>query len=291
MLTGIISRRLQLQGQWLALQALFLLMTGCSGLLFQPYTTLVRTPADINIEYVDVNLQATDGTALHGWWLKAQGEPKGSVYFLHGNAENISTHIASVYWLPAAGYHVLLLDYRGFGLSQGTPHLPAVFLDIEAGFTWLLEQPTARDKPIFLFGQSLGAAMGSYLAATDVDMQSSLNGVVLESSFTSYRTITQDVASRHWLTWAAQWPAAWSMPRKYDPLDYIGAISPRPLLLIHGTQDEVVPFSQAEELFAAAQQPKSLLRYDGPHIGAMRDPELRQVMLDFMQGRTPSLLQ
>jgi len=271
--------------------ALLLLLGGCNGLLFQPYKTLVRTPADIGLEYSDVELEAVDGSALHGWWLEAKGTPKGSVYFLHGNAENISTHIASVYWLPAAGYQVLLLDYRGFGRSQGTPHIPAVFLDIQAGFEWLLKQPGARDKPIFLFGQSLGAAMGSYLAATNTEMQQALDGVVLEASFTRYRTITKDVASRHWLTWAFQWPAAWSMPRKYDPLDYIGAISPRPLLLIHGTQDEIIPFQQAEELFAAAQQPKFLLRYDGPHIGAMVDPELRQVMLDFMEGRPSSLLQ
>ena len=76
------------------------------------------------------------------------------------------------------------------------------------------------------------------------------------------------------------------MPRKYDPVDHVGAISPRPLLLIHGTQDNVIPFHQVEELFAAAKQPKFLLRYDGPHIGAMRDPELRQVMLDFMQNNS-----
>jgi len=287
LLTGTISKGMH----WWVIPAIFILLEGCSGLLFQPYNELVRTPADVGIEYIDVNLQAADGTALHGWWLKAQGEAKGSVYFLHGNAENISTHIASVYWLPAAGYQVLLLDYRGFGQSKGAPHLPAVFLDIEAGFTWLQEQPSARDKPIFLFGQSLGAAMGSYLAATDTNMQNSLDGVILESSFTRYRTITKDVASRHWLTWAFQWPAAWSMPRKYDPLDYIGAISPRPLLLMHGTQDQVVPFSQAEELFEAANEPKLMLSYNGSHIGAMMNPKFRQVMLDFMQGRSPSLSQ
>ena len=133
--------------------------------------------------------------------------------------------------------------------------------------------------------------MGSYLAATDPNMRNNLDGVVLEASFTRYRTITRDVASQHWLTWAFQWPVAWSMPRKYDPLDFIDDISPRPLLLIHGTQDEVVPFHQAEELLTAAQQPKSMLRYDGPHIGSMRDPEIRQVMVDFMEGRTPSLSQ
>jgi len=271
------------------LSTLLVLLEGCSGLLFQPYKQLVRTPADVGINYIDVDLKASDGTALHGWWLKAQGEIKGSVYFLHGNAENISTHIASVYWLPAAGYQVLLLDYRGFGKSQGAPHLPAVFLDINAGFSWLLEQPAARDKPIFLFGQSLGAAMGSYLAATDTNMKNSLDGIILESSFTRYRTITKDVASRHWLTWAFQWPAAWSMPRKYDPLDYIGAISPQPLLLMHGTQDQVVPFSQALELFEAANEPKLMLSYNGSHIGAMMNPKFRQVMLDFMQGRPPSL--
>ena len=275
MLTGIISRHSRLR--WAVIPMLIVLLEGCSGFFFHPYKTLLRTPADIGLEYIDVDLEAGEGT------------PKGSVYFLHGNAENISTHIASVYWLPAAGYQVLLLDYRGFGRSQGAPYIPAVFMDIRAGFEWLLKQPDARDKPIFLFGQSLGAAMGSYLAATDTDMQQSLDGVVLEASFTRYRTIAKEAAAGHWLTWAFQWPAAWSMPRKYDPLDHIGAISPRPLLLIHGTQDEVVPFRQAEELFAAAQQPKYMLRYDGPHIGAMRDPEIRQVMLDFMAGNAPTL--
>jgi len=81
------------------------------------------------------------------------------------------------------------------------------------------------------------------------------------------------------------------MPRKYDPLDYIGAISPRPLLLMHGTQDQVVPFSQALELFEAANEPKLMLSYNGSHIGAMMNPKFRQVMLDFMQGRSPSLSQ
>ncbi len=281
MLTGTIFS--STKSHRLILTILFLSLGGCSGLLFQPQKKLVRTPTDIGINYIDVNLEAADGTTLHGWWLEAKGPPKGSVYFLHGNAENISTHITSVYWLPAAGYQVLLLDYRGFGKSRGAPGIPAVFMDIKAGFEWLIAHPDAHGKPIFLFGQSLGAAMGSYLAATDNDMRQALNGVVLESGFTRYRTAVKDVTSQHWLTRAFRWPVIWTMPRKYDPLDYIASISPHPLLLLHGTRDEIIPLRRAEELFAAARQPKSLLNYDGPHIGAMTDPVLRQALTDFMQ--------
>jgi fermentation-respiration switch protein FrsA (DUF1100 family) len=268
---------------------LMLMLCGCSGLLFQPQKQLVRSPSDVGLDYENVDLIAADGINLHGWLLKPKGELKGSVYFLHGNAENISTHIASVWWLPAAGYQVLLIDYRGFGLSQGVPSIPSVFMDIEAGFEWLRRQPGTRDRPIYMFGQSLGAALGAYTAATDKAMIDDLDGVVLESSFTRYRTITREVTSRYWLTWAFQWPAAWSMPRQYDPVDYIGGISPRRLLLIHGTQDIVVPFRHAEELQAAAGQPNWLLRFEGPHIGAMLDPRFRQIMLDFMAGQTPRL--
>jgi len=256
-------------------------LTGCSNLLFFPMKPWVRTPAALGIEYEDVEIVSADGTRLSAWFLEAYAEPKGTVIFFHGNAENISTHLGSVYWLPEKGYQVLMLDYRGYGRSAGKPSVDGVMQDIYATLSWGLGDPRVQGKPVYMLGQSLGAAMSGYVVATSPEINSRLAAVVLDAAFASYPEITREVASRHWLTWPLQYPASWTMPRRYNLIDHIGQISPTPLLVIHGTQDEVVPFSDGEALFAAAQQPKKFLRYDGPHIETFRDLELRQMMLDF----------
>jgi len=265
----------------ISLLLLPLLLGGCSRLLFVPMQPLVRTPAELGLEYRDVALQAADGTRLAAWWLPARGEPQGTVLFLHGNAENISTHIASVWWLPAAGYQVLLLDYRGFGDSQGRPQLPAVLADIRAAFDWLAAEPASQGPPLFLLGQSLGASLGGYLAGADPALRARLAGVVLDSGFARYGWIAREVASRSWLTWPLQWPIAWAMPDRYDLLDQVGHISPVPLLLLHGRSDPIVGFQHAEALLAAAHEPCALLAYDGGHIAGLHDPLVRAALLRF----------
>jgi fermentation-respiration switch protein FrsA (DUF1100 family) len=256
-------------------------LSGCSRFLFFPQKQWVRTPEQLGIEYEDVALTSADGTQLSAWWLEAYGEVKGTIVFFHGNAENISTHLGSVYWLPEKGYQVLILDYRGYGSSQGKPGIPEIFEDISAALEWTLAEPRANDKPIFVLGQSLGASMSGYVVATRQDLNDGLTGVVLDAAFASYPQITREVASRHWLTWAFQYPASWTMPRKYNLIDYVDQISPTPLLIIHGTQDTIIPFKNGEELFAAAREPKNFMRYDGPHIETFKDLQLREMMLSF----------
>lgn len=271
--------------------ALAALLAGCGGLLFYPSRQLVRTPLDLGLAYRDVELTAADGTPLAAWWLEAQGPPRGTVLFLHGNAENVSTHIGSVYWLPAEGYQVLLLDYRGYGRSGGSAALPAVFGDVRAAFDWLAREPAARGVPLYLLGQSLGASLGGYLAGTEPALRDRLAGVVLDAGFARYSWIAREVAARSPLTWLVQWPAAWSMPDGYDLLDAVAGIHPVPVLLVHGTADDIVPYRHAEALFAAAREPRYLLSYDGPHIGSFRDPEIRRALLAFFAdpGTRPAL--
>jgi hypothetical protein len=257
------------------------MLSGCGHLLFYPSRQIVRTPLDLGLQYRDVELRAADGTQLAAWWLAAQGPPQGTVLFLHGNAENISTHIGSVYWLPAAGYQVLLLDYRGFGRSAGKPGLPAVFADIRAALAWLEREPGAQGVPLYMLGQSIGASLGGFLAGSDPAIRAQLRGVVLDAGFARYAWIAAEAAASSPLTWLLQGPAAWSMPDGYDLLDAVASISPVPLLLIHGTRDEIVPFRHAEALFAAAREPRFLLSYDGPHIGTFQDPGIRASVLRF----------
>lgn len=273
-----------LQGWLLALLVLPAL-SGCSGLLFYPQSQLVRTPAQLGLEYQDVWLEAADGVRLHGWWLPARTEAvEGTVYFLHGNAENISTHIHNVRWLPDQGYQVFLLDYRGYGRSTGKPRLPAVFQDIRAGFEYLLDHPATRDRPLFLLGQSLGASLGLYFAATDPQARRRLDGVVSDAAFASYRGIVREVARRSWLTWPFQYPLAWRLPTGFDPVDHVAAIAPTPLLLIHSRQDPIIPYENAERLYRAARQPVSLRTTLGPHTATFNHPEHRRYVLSFFEA-------
>ncbi len=274
--------RLRLNARLMVAAVLVLtLLGGCSAALFYPMEDLVRTPADIGLGYRDVALRSADGVDLHGWWLDAEGPARGTVLFLHGNAENISTHIGSVYWLPAAGYQVLLIDYRGFGRSGGNPRLPAVLADIRAAFAWLRQEPAAVDLPLFLLGQSIGASLGGFLVGTDAELRSRLSAVVLDAGFARYGWIAREVSIRSPLTWALQWPIVWSMPDGYDLLDVVGQIAPVPLLIIHGRADDIVPYRHAQALYAAAREPRFLLSYDGPHIGSFRDERIRTAMLNF----------
>jgi alpha-beta hydrolase superfamily lysophospholipase len=256
-------------------------LAGCSRLLFLPMERWVRTPADVGLDYRDVALRTADGTALSAWWLPARGAPRGTVLFLHGNAENISTHLRSVAWLPDAGYQVLLLDYRGYGRSDGRPTVPAVFDDLRTAAAWLAAEPAVGGRPVFLLGQSLGAALGGYLAGAEAGFRALFTAVVLDSGFARYRDIAREVAARGVVTWPLQWPIAAGMPDGYDPVDQVARLSPVPLLLIHGTSDGVVGYHHAQALFAAAREPRFLLSYDGPHIAAFEDAEIRAAVLRF----------
>ncbi len=260
-------------------------LSGCSSLFFYPQKEHIQTPDQLGLEYQDVCLTSNDGTKIHGWFLPARKPVRGTVYFLHGNAENISTHIYSVDWLPEKGYQVFLIDYRGYGKSEGEAGLPGVIYDIEAGFEWLLNEKNVADTPVYLLGQSLGGSLGLYFAATNNQAKTNLSGIISDAAFTRYSDIVQHVASRHWLTWALQYPASWSVVRHYDPIDYIAQISPVPILLFHSPDDQVIPYSYGEELFQTAKEPKQFIRTSGPHIATFSQQKQKQALLKFFEEK------
>ena len=274
----------------ISLLTICLLLSGCSSIFFFPMVEHVRTPDQVGLNYTDVSLLTKDGVKIHGWFLPTSNKLKGTIYFLHGNAENISTHLRAVYWLPKSGYQVFLLDYRGFGLSEGTPNLPNVLIDIETGFNWLLKQKTVMHKPVFLMGQSLGASMAIYFAATNTQAKDCLSAVISDAAFTRYSDITQHVAKQSWVTWLLQYPAAWSVISGYDPIDYIPSISPTPILLLHSRDDAVIPLDHSSQLFDSVLQSKFKIITQGSHGATFEDMENRHHLLSFLksssEGRT-----
>ena len=257
-------------------------INGCSSIFFFPQKSHLQTPDQLGLEYEDIFFTSTDDLTIHGWWLNAKTPVKGTVYFLHGNAENISTHIHNIAWLPEYGYQVFLLDYRGFGLSQGKPNLPGALEDIRNGLQFILAQDATRGKPLYLLGQSLGASMAIYFAATDPQARQHLSAVISDAAFARYSEMARHVTGQSWLTWPLQYPVSWSMIKGYDAVDYVANISPLPLLLIHSEDDYIVPYANNGKLLQAALPPKTFYKTRGPHTATFRNRENRDYLLDYL---------
>lgn len=259
---------------------LVLTNTSCTSLFFFPQRELVRTPADLGLAYDDVYMTTRDGIRLHAWFIKPRTQPIGSIYFLHGNAENISTHIGSVLWMIEAGYQVFIIDYRGYGLSEGVANVPEVFEDVRTGANWLLEKDPVR--PLVILGQSLGASLSITSLHNYPEIAQQLDGLVSEAAFSRYSTIGREVAAGNWLTWVVQYPVAWLLRRSYDPMNAISKLQ-LPVLLLHSTDDRVIGVQHARDLYAQANEPKHLHETTGGHIQAFADPLNRKIVLEFIQ--------
>ena len=259
-----------------------LLNSACSSYYFYPMKTLVRTPADIGLDYEVVEITTADNIKLHTWLIKAQ-QPRGVVLFLHGNAENISTHIGSVYWLPEQGFDVLLLDYRGYGGSEGEADFPEVYQDTAAAHEWVKRYAQQRQLPFFILGQSLGAAVSSYYFSTIEPAERTFKAVALDAVFSGHRDIAKDVTNRNIITWPFQFLIVHLVPKDYDPKDHIANLSPTPLLFFHSPDDQVIPFTQGQKVFERAQDPKTWITTEGPHIATFNYKENRARLLQFFE--------
>lgn len=261
---------------------LTVLLSGCTKLFFHPHSLLIDTPDRYGIEYQVETLSAADGTSLNAWFLPAKGEAKATVMFLHGNAENISTHFRSIAWMPAEGFNVLALDYRGYGASQGTPSVAGAQLDIDAAMNSLLTHKGVDPYRIVIFGQSLGGALGIYYASHTTH-RANIRAVVVDSSFYDYRQIAKEKLSLSYITWLFQWLPWLTINNDYSPAISIAALSPLPLLLIHGDQDGVIPAHHSQQLFERAEEPKEIWIVPGAgHTQSLLSGAVRKRLVEYL---------
>ncbi len=247
--------------RWLVRLAVLLVLIGTLKLVsldskfYYPNQQRYDQPEQFGLAYEDVVFETRDGLRLHGWFLPAAtNDARGVVVHFHGNAANVSAHVSLVEWLPRAGYHVLMFDYRGYGKSQGTPTRAGTILDGHAALDYAYGRPEARDLPVFAYGQSLGGAV----AIVAVAERNDVDAVIAESTFSTYRKI----AARHaqglvYFDVLARPLAALAISAGHDPLDVVAEISPRPLLIIAAEHDTICFPELARELYEAAEAPKS----------------------------------
>lgn len=194
---------------------------------------------------VDVWLTTRDGVKLHGWYLQQPGAELVTL-FLHGNAGNVTHRALAMAAIGAAGSSVLVIDYRGYGKSEGRPSERGLYADADAAYDYLVAQGHTPDK-IIVHGESLGSAVAVELAS-----RRPIKGLILESPFTTPR----DVAGR-------VFPVLGPMVISgYDSLARIGKVRV-PLFVIHGSADEIIHVSLGRDLFEAANPPKELWVVEG----------------------------
>ncbi|EKN48614.1 MULTISPECIES: alpha/beta hydrolase [Pseudomonas syringae group] len=269
----------------ISILALLLSLAGCSSMLFYPEPGLPFTPDKARLEYRDVNLTAADGTRLHGWWLPAKaGVPvKGTVLHLHGNGGNMSWHLGGSWWLPEQGYQVLMLDYRGYGQSQGEPSLPAIYQDIQAAFDWLKAAPEVQGKPLVVLGQSIGGALAVHYLAEHPDERSRIKALVLDGVPASYRDVARNSLSNSWLTLPFRTPLSWFIPDGDSAVNGLPRIAGTPMLIFHSMDDTLVPLVNGISVYKAAPPPRVLQLTRGGHVQTFADPLWRQVMLRYLE--------
>jgi hypothetical protein len=216
----------------------------------------------------DLWLSAVDGTRVHAWYLKSG--PQLVLYF-GGNAEEVSWMIDAVL-AEAPGTSWLLMDYRGYGQSAGSPSEKALVADALALYDHAAKLPGIDPKRIYAFGRSLGSGPAVALAA-----ERPLAGLVLVTPFDSLVA----VAKRYY--WYL--PVDWMLKHRFDSI----ALAPRlktPLLCLIAERDEVIPAVHAERLFEAWGGPKRKVPLPGAnHNTTDSAPQFWPSIREFLEAR------
>lgn len=240
----------------LALKILVLLLEPRAT--FFPASEYPLRPADLGLPSEEIRLTTADRVEIQAWFVPALpradavGRRPLTLLFFHGNAENLGICVPLASLTRAYGYNLMLVEYRGYGLSDGHPSEKGIYLDGEAALDHLRGRADVDPGRIVVWGRSIGAAVAVHLAAE----HGPLAGVVLESPFTSVRELLRE--GGYWPLYLLSFFGSY----RFDlagSIDRVGA----PLLVIHGTADEIVPFKLGLRLYERAPGRKRFRAVEG----------------------------
>lgn len=244
----LITLVLVVAGFWLTLSVILYIFQ--ERLIYFPSPGLSVIPDTVGLNYESIELTTSDGLKISGWYVPAE-EAQGVVLFLHGNAGNISHRLVTLEMLNRLGLSALIIDYRGYGNSEGSPTEQGTYIDAETAWNYLTVKRGHKPDKIIIFGRSLGGAIAAWLAG-----RVSPAGVILESSFTSI----ENLAKKYY----PLIPVSLLTRIHYPTIDFMPAIK-SPVLIIHSREDEMVPFSHAKELYEAAGEQREIQEISGGH--------------------------
>ena len=243
-------------------------------LVYFPTRTIEATPADCHLRHEEVQLTTADGVKIAGWYVHADA-PRGTVLFFHGNGGNVSGRLGTLMLLQRLGVDVLMIDYRGYGLSEGRPSEQGTYRDAEAAWDYLTQQRGVPAERIVIHGRSLGGAVSAHLAA-----DRPCAGLIVESSFTSL----PDMAARiYWY-----FPVRLLCRYRYPTQDNVRKAR-CPVMVIHSREDDLIPFAHGRRIFEAAAEPKRFVEIHGGHndIHDMNQPAYEAGLRGFLAEALP----
>jgi fermentation-respiration switch protein FrsA (DUF1100 family) len=215
----------------------------------------VASRGDSRVKVEDVWFQAADGVRLHGWYCTprdaeagAQPQRRMTLLWFHGNAGNVTSRYGMVQGLVGLPAEVFIIDYRGYGRSEGSPSEQGLYLDARAAWDYLTGARGVPPANIVVFGDSLGGAV-----AIDLAMRVAPAGLVVQSSFTSIRDMAAEVMP---------FVPGFILRTKMDSLSKIVKVR-APKLFIHSPADELVPYRFGRALYDAAPEPKKFYEVKG----------------------------
>ena len=218
---------------------------GCpieNSLIFHPTLDIKRNPGELGLRFEDVYFLTQDRVRLHGWFIPRR-DARTTLIWFHGNAGNISHRLENLKLVhDKIKVHIFIFDYRGYGRSEGQISEQGTYLDGEAAVKYGLQSAGGDFRRIVFFGRSLGAAVAAEMA-----MRFASAALILETPFASIAEMAR--------TMFPLLSIRWLLRNKFDVVEKVRQIK-TPILVLHGDQDEIVPFAQAKMVFNAAREPK-----------------------------------
>jgi len=212
-----------------------------------------RSPEERKLPYVPVKFQTEDKENITGWFIPARDIPSekaATILYFHANAGNMGFRLPfleKLFFLTPC--NVLIISYRGYGKSSGTPNEEGVYRDATAALKWLQNYDKVDPKRIFLFGRSLGGAVAINLASRKQDQ---IRGLILENTFTSISAMADKLFP--FLTLVKPY----ILRMKFDSISLISGIK-CPILFISGLMDELVPPLHMQKLYDSATSAKRVV--------------------------------
>ncbi len=222
-------------------------------------------PADYGLDpslVDDIAFESDDGTVLHAWYCRTT-QPISSVLYCHGNSGNLTHSAASIPLLNRAGLNVFMFDYRGFGRSTGFATLAGVIQDAEAAAR---EHHALRPHniPSILYGYSLGGAIAAQIAS-----KVTFDGLVLQSTFTNLGDMARVLYPKL--------PMHLISGQDFNTIETVRALQ-IPLVIIHGTDDEVIPHWMGQRLFESCESARELHVVNGGYHNDLYDRDAKGIV-------------